>query len=84
MAKEKELTLCPRCNNRCEITRHHVFPKRWREIWTGKQRRERLLVCRKCHDAIEEGIALRERARRGPLKPVEYVELAGLSITKAA
>lgn len=69
------------------MTKHHVFPKRWRELWTGREKREKIIVCRKCHDGIEEEIHEREKANGfQPLAREEYLEIAKVPIaaTKAA
>lgn len=47
---------CPMCNNRRDLTRHHVIPKKLR---TGNE--ASVYICRECHDRVEEEIAALER-----------------------
>jgi len=43
--------ICPRCNKRNVSTIHHLIPRRW----GGKDNVENLLLlCKECHDEIEE------------------------------
>lgn len=41
--------ICPKCKEFCQLTRHHIRPKRF----YGKNTDEILWICRTCHDNIE-------------------------------
>jgi hypothetical protein len=67
---------CGLCGSRVDVQVHHVRalkdlqPQRagprpeWVKVMVAR-RRKTLIVCRKCHDAIEHGLPLRHRADRG-------------------
>ena len=60
--------LCPACKYLRELTRHHIYPRRF----FGKNQNSPILhLCRACHDLIEEEIPLEER-----LSKREYMQIA--------
>ena len=43
--------ICPKCQKVRQMTRHHIFPKRF----YGEKYGDRIfLLCRKCHDELEK------------------------------
>lgn len=38
------------------LSRHHVFPRRWRREWTEEQKRYTRRLCRDCHNRLERVI----------------------------
>jgi len=58
---------CPRCGEHCNLTRHHIYPKRWyrkhRNQWRAMWNAHTVLLCRECHDDIEHIIESEERSR---------------------
>lgn len=51
---------CPRCKELKPSTRHHIIPKFF------SKRSEKILLCRDCHDIIEQIIRLFEGGKRSP------------------
>ena len=47
---------CPKCKETKELTRHHIFAKRW---W--KNNHETKLICRACHSQFEYVLNFFER-----------------------
>ncbi len=63
----KRLGLCPKCLEIGELTRHHIFPRRW------FKRKEIIYLCRTCHNDIENIIYKREKDKQ--LKEHVYVKI---------
>jgi hypothetical protein len=65
---------CVNCGTHENITRHHCFPKRFKN-WNKSQRKEVIPLCRLCHDDIERTIQRLERGK-GQLKATVYQSIA--------
>ena len=63
MAKDK----CEKCGNYGAITGHHVFPVRF---FGRKNNHTRVMLCQKCHTAIEGIIPRYTKLERG-----EYIKI---------
>jgi hypothetical protein len=63
----KLVGVCPKCLEIKELSRHHVFPRRW------FKRKEIIFFCRQCHNEVEYIISIRERGR--PLDEHVYVSI---------
>ncbi len=63
----KFVGICPKCLEIKELSKHHVFPRRW------FKRKEIILLCRECHNNIELIISQRERGK--VLKEYIYLEI---------
>lgn len=63
----KLIGICPKCLEVKELSRHHVFPRRWFE------RKEIFILCRQCHNQIEFIISERERGKK--LQEHIYLEI---------
>lgn len=61
----KLVGICPKCLELKELSRHHIFPRRW------FKRKEIIFFCRECHNNIEFIISQRERGKVLP----EYLYL---------
>lgn len=61
----KLVGICPKCLELKELSRHHIFPRRW------FKRKEIIFFCRECHNNIEFIISQRERGKVLP----EYIYL---------
>lgn len=48
----KQKYRCPKCGRQRKLTSHHIYPKRWFGN-NRRQRTERFLLCRDCHDDLE-------------------------------
>lgn len=55
---------------------HHVYPRRWRKMWTKEQRKTVVRLCRECHTNFERILEKWERwagnGRRAPIMPGSY------------
>ena len=60
--------LCPKCFKIKYFTGHHVYPKRY---FNGNK--DKLYLCRDCHDDLEILIKEIERGRKLPKK--QYLEI---------
>lgn len=45
---------CPKCGEDKPLTKHHVFPSRFK--WRRSLRRITVKLCRQCHDLLEKHI----------------------------
>jgi len=50
---------CPACRKVTTLTRHHIFPSRF--YGRGQHNEHILLLCRSCHDLLEERIPRNQR-----------------------
>lgn len=60
--------MCPKCKKARKLTRHHWLPQRWFGNTDNI-----ILLCRKCHNAIEKAIEAREKGWK--LTVGEYWEI---------
>lgn len=60
--------LCPHCLKVTQLTRHHIYPRRFFGCYQGSPI---LHICRRCHDLIEKLIPQRHKLER-----YEYEEIA--------
>ena len=51
---------CPKCHERCRLTRHHIYPRR--HFWWFRHLNEIIWLCRDCHDELEAMIPLEIQA----------------------
>jgi hypothetical protein len=54
--KKSKKGICPKCGAKCNLTTHHILPKRF---WHGSG--NTLLICRDCHDKLETHIPWKPR-----------------------
>lgn len=43
---------CEACGSMLELTKHHVYPRALRDIWTHQVSQRFVVLCRICHDVV--------------------------------
>jgi 5-methylcytosine-specific restriction endonuclease McrA len=66
--------LCPRCLYIRELTRHHIFPRRFFGDWKNSPI---MFLCRTCHDKIEKLIPENEKLHKD-----DYLQIAREFLTQ--
>ncbi len=51
--------ICPKCKMSKNLTRHHIYPKRF--FKHTKHKRAKVLICRECHNELETLIPQNEK-----------------------
>ena len=62
--------LCPRCLELKQLTRHHIYPKRW---FKKDHEQPICYLCRDCHNDIEYILWCREKGKK--LKKHVYLNI---------
>ncbi len=56
--RDKKLGICPLCERRCQLSLHHLIPRKlhrrtyYRKHFSREQLNEGVLICRQCHNGI--------------------------------
>lgn len=53
---------CAKCYTNNNLSRHHIFPKRFK--WKNSQKKKIVILCRPCHDVLERYISYYEKGVR--------------------
>lgn len=59
--KSNRGNVCPKCEERVDLTDHHIFPQR--HFGNGKNNNVILEICRPCHDKLEDRIPKDEKPK---------------------
>lgn len=76
LGREVVTRRCPKCGHHKRLTKHHVYPVRWKGDWDQTQSQTTVALCAECHAGIERVIELFElrgsQYLRGPMAAEFY------------